>query len=764
MEAKSLIELKPPIALAQTSRPIAQPRKTEEPPPPPRAPIPPPPPPSPPDLSKRPVAKQRVLSGSRPAVQPRKQTPSEDDQKKLDTALRVARQSMMDIDDTIVEFQRVDAESDRTVDNMHAKFHTVLVGDSLGKKYMEIVHHNRNIIQTINAEAETKANNAKVAKAKVEEAHKAKRVNEAQTQTNIIKDLKRDIVEDLKPRIEKSKDLMLENYGKLLEWEQEEILKAMNSKAKELLREVETAYSAIFREYDTLLNVKQELDGAKFEKNSVGDRLKIELLKRIKEGDELFKDKAQKINHKAILERIAIEEAMAEKKGDILEEIIDRLQSYRDEFMGDEETIGLKSAMQNIGYEVGSVFYSTVKLMIPKPELTPQKEAPKQLKEEQPQEKAKDKLSTKEPMPPKEALKQQKEEQPQETPKEKLSTKEPVPPKDVPKQQQQQEEKSKETSKQKEKPARKEEKPKMPSTTKPTVDLISKVSATAVKEEHRQTAQAKPSTPIEMEIALSKADLWPIPASIETSSLGKNEKKKGSLQQKRIPQLSRQQVEMKEETDKADKWPGSTSIKEDEAKKEEKEIFDNRKKEILARIKQLLDIPIEYGVHKNLRRAMYQQIYLHYDEALLHRFFLWSSDVNVATKIEGVELSKQLAYILGFVVHPLNNLVMLNEFAKYPPDIAPLHSFYVYAPNLIANTIIGNTYGPLLRIVNIAATGSHNTNGKVEEIIYSPENFHGVQQKHISEIQIQILSDSGRPIEFNSGNCILTLHFKRSIF
>ena len=82
-------------------------------------------------------------------------------------------------------------------------FHTVLVGNSLGKTYMGIVHHNRNIIQTINAETETKAKNAKEAKAKVEDAHNGMRVNEAQTQTNIIKDLKRDMVEDLKPRIEK---------------------------------------------------------------------------------------------------------------------------------------------------------------------------------------------------------------------------------------------------------------------------------------------------------------------------------------------------------------------------------------------------------------------------------------------------------------------------------------------------------------------------------------------------------------------------------
>ena len=275
-----------------------------------------------------------MLSGSRPTVQRRKQALSEEDQKKLDAIFKEASQLLMDIEDTLVEFQRIDTESDKVVDDMHAKFHSVLTGDSIGKKYMEIVHHNRNAIQSINENAETKANDARAAKNRVDEAHKAQKVSDAQTQTSAIKDLKREIVEDLKPRIETSKDLMLQNYGKLLEWEQEQILKAMHSKAQELLREVEAAFSVIHREHDALLNVKSELDKAGFEKNSVGDRLKNELLKRIVEGDELFRDKAQKKNHEAILNRIAVEEAMAEKKGDVLEEIIDRLQSYRDEFLG----------------------------------------------------------------------------------------------------------------------------------------------------------------------------------------------------------------------------------------------------------------------------------------------------------------------------------------------------------------------------------------------------------------------------------------------
>ena len=77
--------------------------------------------------------------------------------------------------------------------------------------------------------------------------------------------------------------------------------------------------------------------------------------------------------------------------------------------------------------------------------------------------------------------------------------------------------------------------------------------------------------------------------------------------------------------------------------------------------------------------------------------------------------------MLGFEIDAEENKTKLNEFAKYSPYIAPLHSFYVYAPTLVANTIIGDTSGPLLKIVNVVR--SSGVNEKVTEIIYSPENF-----------------------------------------
>ena len=151
-----------------------------------------------------------------------------------------------------------------------------------------------------------------------------------------------------------------------------------------------------------------------------------------------------------------------------------------------------------------------------------------------------------------------------------------------------------------------------------------------------------------------------------------------------------------------------------------------------------------------------QDIYFYYDN-VIQRFYLYTN--NIAK----VDITPQLAYILGFEIE-LGSSVSSNEvntFAKYSPDISGgLHLFYIYAPNLIENTIIGDKYAPLLRVVN----ADKNTKNSVVESIYTKEYHHRVLLKQIDEIRIRILSDTGRPIAFNWGNCITTLHFQRSFY
>ena len=152
-------------------------------------------------------------------------------------------------------------------------------------------------------------------------------------------------------------------------------------------------------------------------------------------------------------------------------------------------------------------------------------------------------------------------------------------------------------------------------------------------------------------------------------------------------------------------------------------------------------------------------IYFYYDDNT-GKFFLYNHQPKV---IKNVKLSKHLAYLLGFEIDPADGSLKGTRFrrgggfAKYTPDISGgIHQLYVYMPRIIDHTYLGNSQVPLLRIVNV-----EKEPGQIAENIYTQEYHHKIVEKRISSIQIEIRSSIG---EFNWGDVIITLHFRRSLF
>jgi hypothetical protein len=134
------------------------------------------------------------------------------------------------------------------------------------------------------------------------------------------------------------------------------------------------------------------------------------------------------------------------------------------------------------------------------------------------------------------------------------------------------------------------------------------------------------------------------------------------------------------------------------------------------------------------------------------RFRVWMESKFV----ERVEMSAQLAYIMGFS-HPI--LTKTTE-APFVPDMkGGVSSFFIYSPGLIEPVIMGDVTVPVLRIVNIRGLADEN----VEET-YMPIQYHKLLVKEISEITIQIRTPSGALMPFQYGTCTLTLHFKKNIY
>uniref|UniRef100_A0A914ND49 Uncharacterized protein n=1 Tax=Meloidogyne incognita TaxID=6306 RepID=A0A914ND49_MELIC len=124
--------------------------------------------------------------------------------------------------------------------------------------------------------------------------------------------------------------------------------------------------------------------------------------------------------------------------------------------------------------------------------------------------------------------------------------------------------------------------------------------------------------------------------------------------------------------------------------------------------------------------------------------------------VEKIELTEQLAYILGFDRQILTETCI----AHFMPDMrGGVSCFHVYAPGLIEPMVIGDVTAPVLRIVTIR--------GSQDEIIeeqFLCVQYHKLLVKEISEIFIEIRTSSGTLMPFQYGTCTLTLHFKKASY
>lgn len=86
-----------------------------------------------------------------------------------------------------------------------------------------------------------------------------------------------------------------------------------------------------------------------------------------------------------------------------------------------------------------------------------------------------------------------------------------------------------------------------------------------------------------------------------------------------------------------------------------------------------------------------------------------------------------------------------------------LQAFYVYC-DIVDSVRLGDTECPLLRIVD---TGIE-LNGTLVRRHYLAPVYVPVRRKNFEHIGIKLLTDSGKPVPFQTGRVILTLHFKKS--
>ena len=83
------------------------------------------------------------------------------------------------------------------------------------------------------------------------------------------------------------------------------------------------------------------------------------------------------------------------------------------------------------------------------------------------------------------------------------------------------------------------------------------------------------------------------------------------------------------------------------------------------------------------------------------------------------------------------------------------YSLLVYC-DVVEHVVVGDVKAPLLRTVNIIGKEGLTVNRIFQTVQYFP-----VQRKQFSTIEIDLRDNTGRPVPFQRGKVIVTLHFRR---
>jgi hypothetical protein len=137
-------------------------------------------------------------------------------------------------------------------------------------------------------------------------------------------------------------------------------------------------------------------------------------------------------------------------------------------------------------------------------------------------------------------------------------------------------------------------------------------------------------------------------------------------------------------------------------------------------------------------------------------------------------IAKPLAELMGFDLEDLQKLSPDVVMSK-AEDLIAIHSsgdkksytgsrvcdlqrgfyaIYVYC-DLVEPTVVGDVKVPLLRTVNISGREGEIVNRTFETVQYMP-----LHRKQFETIDINIRDDTGRPVPFQRGKVIATLHFR----
>lgn len=194
----------------------------------------------------------------------------------------------------------------------------------------------------------------------------------------------------------------------------------------------------------------------------------------------------------------------------------------------------------------------------------------------------------------------------------------------------------------------------------------------------------------------------------------------------------------------------------------------------LRRRKRLAILPGYYHTEKELVRELSSSLHQGFRDRQIPPVGAIKLDLETITghsvvhlkKGYGLTLPKTLASMLGFnnrhrftdksVQNKDKDNTWLSFRSDRPADTRRgLFSIYVYC-SIIMPCVVGDRTVPLLRVVPIKG----KRNDYVSTVFTNPI-YVDVQQKYFTDIEIELRSDTGEYIMFESGKTFITLHFRK---
>ena len=93
---------------------------------------------------------------------------------------------------------------------------------------------------------------------------------------------------------------------------------------------------------------------------------------------------------------------------------------------------------------------------------------------------------------------------------------------------------------------------------------------------------------------------------------------------------------------------------------------------------------------------------------------------------------------------------------QIPEQLNSINAFYIYS-DIVDYQFIGDTFAPILRVIPIS---NKQVYGEYVCESYTTPHYVPVKRSNIDTIEIDIKTDSGEAIQFNSGKLLIKLHFR----